>query len=101
MRPADEVKAVLADESIEGFLAEDAANAALKVDIPVVYLNCGVGPQQVADELVLVVGNWPFDLVDQLQLLELRADASVDAEHPRAHNGCDWQILEGRGYGLP
>lgn len=66
MGPADKINAVLVYKSIEGFLAEHAADASLKVHVPAIYLCCWIGPQQVADKLVLIVANWPFDLVDKL-----------------------------------
>lgn len=49
VRPANEVKTVIADKGIQSLLAKDATDAALKVNIPAVDLNGWVGPQQVTD----------------------------------------------------
>ena len=84
---------MVGEELGDDIAAEDKADTPL-IFTPARHALFGVGPQQVAEQPLVWNLNWPNDLENLFEVLQLGAEAAVHAEDLLVDQGAHWHHVE-------
>ena len=91
--PADQIEVVLLEELLDDLWAERKAHSPAAL-VPGLYVFVWIGPEEITEDSCLRDLDWPVDVQDLAEVIELGAEASVHAEDLVGDQSADWKAVE-------